>query len=70
MSSQVFCQQDTLYPKSHVAFTTENKDTLYVERSMYSLLKQVWEMPKNADEKPVIIPVDSVEKFYAIKEED
>jgi len=68
------CQETTgkfekpLY-KGQCAYATPNKDTLYVESNMYSLFDEIWDMPKNRNEKPVLVVVNDVSTFYGRKEE-
>ena len=56
--------------KGQIAYATENKDTLYVEKIMYPLYAEIWDFPHNKADKPVLICVDTVQPFYAKLEED
>lgn len=49
-------------------YVTPERDTMYIESDMFGLFYEVWNLPRNRDEKPVLIKVDSVRRFYATKD--
>lgn len=47
-------------PTEQIAYVTPNRDTMYVLVDMYQLISQIWNEPSYSDEKPVLIPVQSI----------
>lgn len=65
------CQQDTVKFKTRgIAYATENKDTLYVLKGMTGMMHEIWDLPHYVADKPVIIPVNSLDRFYGRRENE
>ena len=43
-----------------IAYINTTKDTLYVIREMYRIFDTIWNHPININERPILIPVNSV----------
>lgn len=50
----------TKLPTEEIAFVTPDRDTMYVVVDMYQLISQIWNEPSYSNEKPVLIPVQSI----------
>lgn len=51
-----------------IAFATFNKDTLYVVYEMVQTMNEIWDLPQNVDDKPVIIPVKTLMPYFRKEE--
>jgi hypothetical protein len=52
-----------------IAFVNEAKDTMYVLRDNVVMMHEIWDLPQHIADKPVIIPVESLDRFYGRKED-
>jgi len=43
-----------------IGHINETGDTLYVLKEMYSIMDTIWNLPININERPVLIPVESI----------
>ena len=50
------------------AHATKDRDTLFVEESVYGIFHEVWDMPEHRDYKPVLVRVESLRGIF--KEEE
>lgn len=53
---------------SRIAYPSKNYDTLYVLKHEYHLIASLWEQPEYVNEKPVMVMVDSLEKYFRKEE--
>ena len=56
--------------KDVITYVTPQKDTLYVIEDMYDLMASIWDNPITDEDKPVIVSVESLDKFIARKEDE
>lgn len=46
-----------------IAIPNEAKDTLYIQSNMYSMIVSMWNKPEYEAEKPVFVPVRSLDVY-------
>lgn len=46
------------------AHATKDRDTLFVEESLYDVFYQLWEKPEYRDYKPVLVRVESLRDVF------
>lgn len=54
--------QDT-NPSGRIAIPNQAKDTLYIVQPMYGMVVSMWNKPEYEAEKPVFIPVRSLDAY-------
>lgn len=51
------------YEKGRIAILNSTRDTLYIQSSMFGMIAEMWEDPKYQAEKPVLVPVQSLDAY-------